>query len=487
MLVKIKQQSALSATPLNTDNSIKRAYISRSGLEQVFDVSSTTLAFELYSFDSINDVNIELESTSKYVHTPTNATSGNYVVTAEDGSVKTYGYTITSKSYTNGLPIITTASSTSGASKILKQVTNQSVLGQIWNLGEIARRDANQINTVTVQDGSWKLLDVSTDYDATERSALFNGTDKYIKVWRTIDNATTNYHKFIYYRIVENSNLFPTNPTVTATKKAYENQVGYLNFDVFIPHKDGLSIENIYNKTSKTDLTTYLTAQSVVSYTPVLWTEVDTTWDFKTFDKNWNTHSDKGFKQDDVINFNKTFAKKIQEVISRKFETDWTAYKATQTYANTEAEIVAKQRYRNTWLQTNNLDGVYEWMDYILLGESGIQEDAIKGTSKTVYIATLKGKFAQQFTYGWMLGNLTENDVQFFKNRVTYMQSILSSYKSDLSSSDVLGILNVFVTLESVIKLNRTNGQASSTTNMNVSIKTLTDKAHVMKLTSAFA
>lgn len=487
MLVKIKQQSALSASPLNSDNNIKRAYISRSGLEQVFDVSTTTLTFELYSFDSINDVKIEVASTSKVVHTVTNATSGNYVVTAEDGSIKTYGYTITAKSYVNGLPIITSASSTSGTAKILKQVNNQSVLGQVWNIGEIVRRDTNQINAVTVQDGSWKLMDVQTDYDATELSALYNGTDKYIKVWRNVDNATTNYHKFVYYRIVENSNLFPSNPTVTPTKKEYENQVGYWNFDVFIPYVDTLSVENIYNKASKTDLVTYLTTNNVKHYTPVTWTEVDSSWNVTSFDTNWNNHSDKGFKQDDVLNMNKTFAKKIQDVISRTFEPSWTTYKATQTYTNTEAEIVAKQRYRATWLQTNNLDGVYEWMDYILLGESGIQEDSIKGTTKTVYIANLKGKFATQFTYGWLVKNLNENDVQFFKNRITYLQSILSAYKSDLSVSDVQGILNVFVTLESVIKLNRTNGQQASTTNMNVSIKKLTDKAHVMKLTSAFA
>ena len=482
MLVKVKQQNDLTPTPLNNDTTIKSAYINRSGVIQTFESLSS---LKLYSFDTINDVTFEVVSTSTYNIIVSTPTSGNVIVTAEDNSIKTYGYTIETIPYTYGLPIITSVTASGDVCKIIEQPTPINVLSTNWNVGKIARPTSNQIDAITVQDGSWTLLDVSTDYDSTELQYLYNGIDKYIKIYRIADVGSSDHSKHVYFKIVENSNLFTTTPIVTPTRLPYSNQIGYWNFGVFIPLVSGLNIEEIYNKSNLSDLTTYLTTNNI-TYHSVLFSDLDVTFDVSKEHLNWNSQFDKGFVLDDVLNFNITTSDKFIQIIERDFIDVWNDYKLTQTFTSIDDEYSKKASFKIKWLADNNMDAIYEWFNYIDGGDINVLMDAIKGTIKSGYIIELQKSFKLQLTYPWMLKHLNENDVNFFINRLEYFKTIYTSYKSDVMYSDVLGMLNVFKSLENVFRLNTVLGTSTATANMKASIDMFSNNIHSMSLKSPF-
>lgn len=491
MLVKIKEQKILSSDILNQDNEIKSFYIDRQGIRQTFTIiENESVVLSLYVFDTIDNVETSIVSTSKVERIEVDSVSGNYVVTSEDGMTKTYGYTIEVADYSLGLPIIDSIADVDGESLTISTALESKIInGQIFNVGVIAKKSNSgiDINNVSVFGGSAILLEDSTDYQTIERNSLYNGVDTYLKVFKTADETSTEFENFAYYLVVENSELFPTIVNTPSVKIEYANQIGYLNFDVFVPIVSGLDIGEIYNKETKAELVTYLTNEDVSYFENVLFDSVDYTYITNSItDLNWNENFDKGFVKDDVLNMSLTWAVKQREIISRDFKIIWDEYIANNTFDTTEQLIQVNQQLRLKWLRENGIEATFEWLDYLVNGEDGVIDDAIEGTSKTEYVRDLKLQFINEFTFANLLSNLTENDINFFLNRFEYMLSIYDSYVSNLSKSDLVAIINVYQTLKEANRLRVISGQASASYTLNVDISTLVNKSELMYLRNPF-
>ncbi len=484
MLVQIKQQNNLTTSPLNGDNNLKFLSITRNGHKHLFDISLDEIKIELYPFETISNVLAEVVNTSKVEQNTITPTTGTFTVTSEDGMQKSYPYNIEEISYVNGLPIVTNVTSNGLECSIISEPKMTQISNMNFNLGVIAKRDSNIIDLVTLADGGWVLLDAKIDFDSIEQIHLYNGSDKYIKTWRSSDSGSTNYDKFVYYKIVENSSLFESNPIVTPVKLPYENNIGYYNFDVFIPLKDNLNIEEIYNKSNKLDLENYLNTNTIEFYN-VSFSEIDLSFSNEIIEKNilWNKHFDKGFKQEDVLKMSKTFAKKVLSIIDGIYEPIWNQYKVGKVYESLEDEINDKKKNRLSYLKLNKMEYIFEWFEYI---DREIISDVYESTKDfPSEIKIIKENFSKQFTYQWMIKHFNENDAIFFKNRFEYMYDIYKNYKSDLSLSELIMIRNIFITLENVIISNKVSRNIG-TVSFDISIKSLVEKSNAMYLFNPF-
>lgn len=482
MLVKLKRQNELSSTPLDSNSEILNVYVNRLNLPQYYDVSSSNIEFEIYNFESISDnVIIEVSNTSTYKIEEVDSENGNIVVTAEDGSQSTYTYTVVEKSYIGGLPVLTGLSNPDGDAFIFSLTESSD-----WNIGEVVRVSDLDIDNIVVEGGGGVMLIDETQYDVNERRELYNGVDIYLKTWRTDDEGTQNYDKFVYYRVITSSTIPQIVPVTPVSKIPYSNSIGFLNFDILVLLSKEITndiIGNIYNKSNSLELTDYLDLNEITYYTGVSFDDVDFSVNVnKKTDINWNNFVDSGFSLTDITSLSKTMAIKILSIIEDKFDVYYNGLENDIIFTLPFEEEEYKSSIFKKFLCDNRMDSINEMMRFIL----GYVSYDLSIEDSAFHYNELNKSFQSQFTYAFLLSNFDFDTINFFITRLEYFKTILSSYKSDLTLSDVVGSLNVFYTLSDVNKLNSIYGQASSTVNMNTNITTFLKSIKKFYLTNPF-
>ncbi|BAV39124.1 hypothetical protein BPT24_002 [Tenacibaculum phage pT24] len=468
MLVKIKQQKEISQAPLNIDTKIYNAYTQHNGIKSFIDLSTDVIVIGLYSFEDINDVVFDVVSTSKVEGIPTDSTSGSIVVTAESGDIQTYVYEIESLDYSVGKPILNSASNSVGECAIVSEPTHISPLISSLYVGTLAKPSSDVIDTWDVQEGDAVFLENSSDFSAIELDQLYNGSDKYLKVFRNIDAGGTDHTKFTYFRIIEKPSILDTAPVVVPTEDVYQNMIGLWINGTFIPAYEGIKddVEDLY---SQSDLETFLSDNNITNYT-VTFEKIDTEFYMQNLDSaiNWNKEFDKGFKLNDILSLDITLANKIIEISDRDFIPYWNLETLGVQFNSITEQYNTQLSSRKDFMSDRDYK-VWEWFT-MYLSDGNIPD--------------VKYDISDYLTYSWFAQKLTDDDINFFKVRLEYMNNVFSDYKSDLSKSELLLIVNLFIVLERVIRSNSVLNLPSSTSEM--SAKAFSDGFHKLKLKQPF-